>query len=78
MHPFQRLLLLTERGVELMVAAALFLHALDEGREPVGGFQQTLFLGSQQAAGDERTDLLGQFRRQQAVMEATLSASSAL
>ena len=64
-HPFQCLPLLTKRGVELVVAAALLLHALDKGREPVSGFQEPLFLGGQQAAGDEGADLLGQLRRQQ-------------
>ena len=64
-HLFQCLPLLTKRGIELVVAAALLLHALDEGREPVSGFQEPLFLGGQQAAGDEGADLLGQLRRQQ-------------
>ena len=52
-HGFQRGFLLGQCRVKLVVAAALLLHALDEGREPVSSFQEPLFLGGQQAAGDE-------------------------
>ena len=77
-HPFQCLPLLTKRGVKFVVAAALLLHALDEGRESVSSFQEPLFLGGQQAPvmkGLTSSASSGGSRR---VMESTLSASSAL
>jgi len=65
-HGFQRRFLLGKGRVELVVAAALLLHALDEGAEPVGGFQQPLFFGGEQLAGDEGRNFFAQFFRQKA------------
>ena len=57
-HVGQGFLLLGQGGVKLVVAAAGFLHALDEGRQPVGRLQQFALGCGQQVPGDVGGDLL--------------------
>ena len=78
-HGLQGRFLLGQRRVELVVAAALLLHAFDEGAQPVGGLQQALFLSAVSSSPEMNGDsssLNSSGRRP--VMQRTLSVSNAL
>ena len=49
-HGLQRSALLRECGVKFVVAAALLFGAFDQRAQPVGGFEQPVFLCRQGAA----------------------------
>ena len=77
-HGLQGGFLLGQCRVKLVVAAALLLHAFDEGAQPVGGLQQALFLGGEQFPGDDRDSSSLNSSGRRPVMQRTLSVSNAL